>query len=99
MRQGKLGLKVGSINIDATRCMPDKERGGSVKRCFGLLGRKREKREKRRRIEKRKEKDETNRKHVMYKGKKEKKDNVKEGTWEGVAEKRTDGLSRQLMSR
>ena len=33
----------------------------------------------------------------MYKGKKEKKDNVKEGTWEGVAEKRTDGLSRQLM--
>ena len=26
----KLGLKVDSINTDATRCMPDKERGGSA---------------------------------------------------------------------
>ena len=33
---------------DAIRCMPDKERGGSAKRCFGLLRRKREKREKNR---------------------------------------------------
>ena len=69
MRQGKLGLKVGSINIDATRCMPDKERGGS-KNVVSVFLDVKERRGRRRRIEKRKEKDETNRKHVMYKGKK-----------------------------
>ena len=53
-----LGLKVDSINIDATRCMPDKERGGSANAVSVFLDVK-ERGGRRRRIEKRKVKDKT----------------------------------------
>ena len=70
--------------------------GWFCKRCFGLLRRKREKREKEEGEKKRKRRNQQ-KACQCTREKKEKKDHVKEGTWEGVAEKRTDGLSRQLM--